>query len=132
MKGQWSYGWTSLGKSAAYDDFAQAKDSFWIVSGHVKFVTYFCVYSEVSWENILKKKCDELGKEDCGSILQMSKLKKIIYELKRGTKLDGRESNEAKIVTWLRSRDCDNIDDSQNLKDRAIQEQIRILLYHIR
>ena len=75
-----------------------------------------------------QKKCDELGKEDCGSIQQAQRSKKLVYELKKGTKLDGKENRHSKMITWLRSRDCDNIDDGTDLdssKERLIQGEIR-------
>ena len=76
-----------------------------------------------------KIKCDELGKDDCGSIQQAQRSKRLVYELKRGTKLDGKENIRSKIITWLRSRDCDNIDDrvdADSVKKRSIQEKMLI------
>ena len=72
-----------------------------------------------------KKKCDELGKDDCGSIQQAQRSQKLVYELKRGTKLDGKENPRSKIITWLRSRDCDEInDDPEIIQRRSMQEKI--------
>ena len=73
--------------------------------------------------NSEKKKCDELGKDDCGSIQRAQRSKQLVYELKRGTKLDGKENARSKIVTWLRSRDCDIIE--VNAQQRNIQREIR-------
>ena len=51
--------------------------------------------------------------------------KKLVYELKRGTKLDGKENIRSKMITWLRSRDCDDInDDPDVILERSIQETI--------
>ena len=48
-----------------------------------------------------------------------------MFELKRGTKLDGKENPRSKIITWLRSRDCDEIyDDPEIIQRRSIQEKI--------
>ena len=78
-----------------------------------------------SWYDVNqdKQKCDELGKDDCGSIQLAQRSKQLVYELKRGTKLDGRENARSKIVTWLRSRDCDIIE--VNTRQRNIQREIR-------
>ena len=72
-----------------------------------------------------QKKCDELSKEDCGSIQKAQQSKQLVYELKRGTKLDGKENRRSKMITWLRSRDCDNIDDLDSSKERFIKDKIR-------
>ena len=93
-KGQWSYGLTSLARGNVFADF-----------------------------DLAKKKCDELGKNDCGSIHQSKRSENLVYELRRGTKLDGKENVQSEISTWLRSRDCDSVD--PEIMERSIQNEIR-------
>ena len=38
--------------------------------------------------------------------------------------MDGKENHRSKMITWLRSRDCDNIDDDSS-KQRLIEREIR-------
>ena len=79
----------------------------------------------LEYVNSAQKKCDELGKDDCGSIQIAQRSQELVYELKRGTKLDGKENPRSKTVTWLRSRDCDTDGNEVNAQQRNIQREIR-------